>query len=367
MLNYSRFSNPYVGFSNYQRPVRPQSFSYQPPVQSYSNRPSYSNMPSYSGMQNMMPVAYFIPMPMPYNFPGYSLYNRPQRPQQNHQPKPPVCKCPEPPPPPVYKQPEPPVCPPPPPPVYKQPEPPVCEPPKPPVCKMPEPPVCPPPPPPPPPCPPVKVNGSAGIYGDPKMGLFTPGLGNIPDALKNIDFNQAAGAPPATILQDPDGNLNVQVTSVQVNPEGNTGVGQLAIKSGSDSVNFDNSGNITVNGKVVGNINDAGFVGPITLPSGAVIGTSTQIDGPNGKTAERFFFKNGEYQITAALRSPAGANSYLDLNFEELTSTAADNATGTKYTVPGVTDPVTGQPLKLSMADLLRLEPEIPFFDQIQR
>lgn len=199
------------------------------------------------------------------------------------------------------------------------------------------------------------------------MGLFTPGLGEIPEAMKNIEFTQKAGDAPVTLLQDPDENLKVQVTSVQVNPEGDTGVGQLSIHSGGDQIQFDHTGNILANGQVVGNINDPGFTGPITLPSGAVIGTSSHIDGPNGEMAERFFFKNGEYQITAAVRTPSGAHPYLDLNFEELVNTAADNATGTRYAVSGVIDPATGQPLMLSMADLLRLEPNVPFFDQLQR
>jgi hypothetical protein len=113
---------------------------------------------------------------------------------------------------------------------------------------------------------------------------------------------------------------------------------------------------------VVGNIKDSGLVGPITLPGGATISTSSQIDGPNGATAERFTIVNGEYKVTAALRTPSGATPYLDTNFEELTNNAADNATGRDELVPGRTT-ASGQPLRMGIDDLLRLEPEpTPFW-----
>ncbi|MBY0402445.1 MAG: hypothetical protein K2X66_00975 [Cyanobacteria bacterium] len=179
-------------------------------------------------------------------------------------------------------------------------------------------------------------------------------------------MTQKVGDPPSSILKDPDGALDVQVSQVQINPQGNTGVGRLDISSGPDKILVDNLGNITANGSKVGNINDPGLIAPITLPSGAVIGTRQEIDGANGVTAERFFFQNGEYKITAANRKPTGANSYLDLNFEELTANAADNATGRKETVTGVTDPATGKPLQLGIPDLLRLEPGDPLLARLQ-
>jgi hypothetical protein len=183
--------------------------------------------------------------------------------------------------------------------------------------------------------------------------------------LRNITFTQRVGDAPTSILSDPDnGGFDVSVRSVQINPEGNTGVGNMTIRSGPDTVVFDNTGTITVNGQRAGNIKDPGFVGPITLPGGGVVSTSTQIDGPNGQTAERFTIRTGEYTVTAALREPSGATPYLDINFEEMTATAANNATGRDEVVSGVTE--NGQPVRLGIDDLLRIEPDTPLLRRLQ-
>lgn len=216
------------------------------------------------------------------------------------------------------------------------PPPPVCPPPPPPVCEEPE-----------------KVLGSAGLFGDPMFGLFTPGLENVPDALKSFDSGIGNGQT-VTLLKDSDlGGLEVTGTGVQVDPSivNSTAIGTASFKSGNDVVTIGGDGKLIVNGQNKGNIRDAGFIAPITLPSGLKVSTENAIDGANGATAERFVIQNGEYRITAAVRSPhPDSRSYLDMNFEELVADAADNATGYRVNVPGQTQ-------QFGIADLLRLEP----------
>jgi hypothetical protein len=198
------------------------------------------------------------------------------------------------------------------------------------------------------------VNGAAGLVGDPDLELYTPGITNRPQGIK-LTLQPSEGL--SSILKDPDnGGFEVKASTVQVNPQGNTGVGLLSFQAGPDTVTFDNSGAIRANGQLVGNIKDSGLVAPITLPGGAIISTSRQIDGPNGQMAERFTIVNGEYKVTSALRTPSGATPYLDTNFEELNSSAADNATGRDELVPGRTG-ANGQPLRMGIDDLLRIEP----------
>ena len=212
------------------------------------------------------------------------------------------------------------------------------------------------PPAPPPYCPPPttpKVLGSAGLFGDPKMGLFTPNIGNVPTALKSFESNLKPGQT-VTLLNDPSlGGLKVSGSVVQVNPANSqsTAIGSAAFTSGNDTVTISGDGSLKVNNNVVANLNDAGNLAPIQLANGMTVSTSQQIDGANGQMAKRFVISNGEYKITAAARKPDGVTTpYLDMNFEELTPDAADNATGYQTSVPGM----TGQ---FGLADLLRIEP----------
>ncbi len=245
------------------------------------------------------------------------------------------------------------------PPVYTPPEPPVYNPPTqtPPVYTPPEPPVYNPPTPTPPVYTPPqnKVLGSAGLFGDPQFGVFTPNLGNIPAALRGFESGIQTGQT-VTLLNDADlGGLNVEATGIQVDPSNpnSHGVGTATFKSGNDTVTIQNSGDLLVNGQVRGNIKSSGLIAPIQLANGVTVSTSLQIDGANGQMAERFVIQNGEYKITAALRSPsADSQSYFDMNFEELVATAADNATGYRTSVPGLTS-------QFGIVDLLKLEPGV--------
>ena len=208
-------------------------------------------------------------------------------------------------------------------------------------------------PPPPPPPPANKVTGSAGLFGDPQFGVFTPGLGNVPAALKGFESHMKAGQTE-TLLKDTDnGGIEVAGTGVQVDPNNpnSTGIGSATIKSGTDTVTISGNGDLLVNGEKKGNLNDTGLIAPITLANGLTVSTSQEVDGANGQKAERFVISNGDYKITAAPRKPhAESTPYLDMNFEELKAEAADNATGYKTSVPGLTT-------QFGIADLLRLEP----------
>lgn len=196
-----------------------------------------------------------------------------------------------------------------------------------------------------------KLKGSAGLYGDPKFGLFTPNV-NVPDVLREFESGIAPGQT-VTLLDDSDnGGLEIQATAVQVDPNNaaSSGIGSATFKSGSDVIVISGNGDLTVNGELKGNINDAGDIAAIQLASGLTVSTSQQVDGANGETAERFVITNGEYKITAAARNPhPEANPYLDMNFEELTDTAADNAIGYQASIAGTS-------ANVGIADLLRIE-----------
>lgn len=210
------------------------------------------------------------------------------------------------------------------------------------------------PPPPPPPPAKNKVTGSAGLFGDPQFGVFTPGLGNVPAALKGFESHIKAGQTE-TLLKDTDnGGLEITGTGVQVDPNNpnSTGIGSATFKSGNDTVTISGNGDLLVNGQKKGNLNDDGLIAPIKLSNGMTVSTSQEVDGANGQKAERFVIANGDYKVTAAPRKPhAESTPYLDMNFEELKADAADNATGYKASVPGFTT-------QFGIADLLRLEPD---------
>ncbi len=210
------------------------------------------------------------------------------------------------------------------------------------------------------------TTGSAGLFGDPYFGLFTPNIGEIPSELQAFDINIAPEDGLTSVLNDPDnGGFDVSVQTYAINPEGSTGVQQASITVGPDSVEFHNNGDLIVNGEVRGNISDEGTIAEIQLTNGSVL-TSEEIDGPNGVTAERFAIITNEYKVTAAVRSPEGAGSYLDMNFEEITNDAANNATGHRSDVPGLNNPVTGTQLQLGIADLLSLESDSSILQFLQ-
>lgn len=254
-----------------------------------------------------------------------------------------------------YQPPQPPVYPPIDPPTYPPVEPPIDPPTYPPVEPPVDPPTYPPVEPPvyPPPPEKPKALGSAGLFGDPQFQVFTPNL-NLPDALKSPFASGIGNGQTVTLINDPDkGGLKVDVTGIQVDPRNakSTGVGEAVIKAGTDTVVFKNNGDLLVNGVKKGNIKDGGFIAPITLANGSVVSTGNEIDGAGGVRAERFVISNGEYKITAALRSPhPDSSNFLDMNFEELVNNAADNASGYQTSVPGLTD-------KFGIVDLLKLEP----------
>ncbi|MGZ8901393.1 MAG: hypothetical protein ACXW3Z_14985, partial [Limisphaerales bacterium] len=198
-----------------------------------------------------------------------------------------------------------------------------------------------------------KVLGSAGLFGDPQFGVFTPNLGNAANPLKAFESN-IKNNEVATLLNDPDNSgLEVDVKGIQVDPNNaaSTGVGEVRVNSGSDAILIKNNGDLLINNVVKGNIKSTGLIAPITLASGAVISTANEIDGAGGVRAERFVISNGDYKITAALRSPhADSNNFFDMNFEELKTNAADNASGYRTSVPGLTN-------QFGIVDLLKLEP----------
>ncbi len=201
-----------------------------------------------------------------------------------------------------------------------------------------------------------RVTGAAGLFGDPFFGLFTPELGEIPSELQAFDINIQPEDGLVSVLNDSDnGGFDVSVQTYAINPEGSVGVQQAAITVGTDSISFQNNGDLIINGQVRGNINDAGSIAEIQLAGGSVM-TREEIDGPNGVTAERFVVRTDEYKVTAAVRSPEGAGSYLDMNFEEQTTSAANNATGHKSQVSTLNNPATGTPLEMGLAELLSLE-----------
>jgi hypothetical protein len=190
------------------------------------------------------------------------------------------------------------------------------------------------------------------------MALFTPDV-SASQVLRNGFDSGIGNGQTVTILDDPDfGGFRVTATGVQVDPvdPNTTGVGQFAVRAGDQTIRVTNNGQITLvnadgSSSTIGNVNSSGLIAPVTLANGATVGTSMQIDGPNGQQAERIVITNGEYKVTAALRSPhPDSASYFDMNFEELTNDAADNATGHRVAVPG-----TGQ--SFGIPDLLRIEP----------
>ncbi len=182
-----------------------------------------------------------------------------------------------------------------------------------------------------------KVRGSAGLFGDPKLGLFTPDsqIQGVPPILREFDSGLAAGQT-VTVLDDPDNDhFAVSVNTVQVDPNNvdSVGVGSANINFGPTVQGFgdneiivNNDGSVHVRfGDAIdpsfGNINDG--IAKQTISHGVTIETAVR----DGET--KLIVNNGEYEVALAMRSPhPDSSNYFDINFEELTADAADNATG---------------------------------------
>ena len=210
-----------------------------------------------------------------------------------------------------------------------------------------------------PPPPPVyndpKVRGAAGLFGDPRFGVFTPGV-TVPNALKDFDSGIDAGET-VSLLKDNDANgFEVEVTGIQVDPvkTNSVGVGQINVTFGGDDFMTSSEIIITNDGNIqlregdaihpsIGNVN--------TLNGVQDLGDGVTIERGIRNGEERIIIRNGEYEVTAALRSPhPDSENYFDMNFEELTEDAADNATGYQTAVAGQTNP-------FGIVDLLQIEP----------
>ncbi len=182
-----------------------------------------------------------------------------------------------------------------------------------------------------------KVRGSAGLFGDPKLGLFTPDsqIQGVPPILREFDSGLAAGQT-VTVLDDPDNDhFAVSVNTVQVDPanadsvgvgSANINFGPVAQGFGDNEIIVNNDGTVHVRfGDAIdpsfGNINDG--IAKQTISHGVTIETAVR----DGET--KLIVNNGEYEVALAMRSPhPDSSNYFDINFEELTADAADNATG---------------------------------------
>lgn len=205
------------------------------------------------------------------------------------------------------------------------------------------------------------VEGSVGIFGDPYIGLFTPDHvlhSTVPAELKNIQISNAdrVRLDQLPLLVDPDG-LTVQARTLDVSPN-RWGVGRLEISAGRDAIVIDNTGTVTINGLAVGAVNGNGTslnsIKAQRLSSGATIGTRHLYDAYDKKASEKFVVAHAGYYITATLRQPQGAVSYLDINIaEQPGSTRAAQNASSPFTIN-----VNGQ--ALGLAQLLVIEPGHP-------
>lgn len=189
-----------------------------------------------------------------------------------------------------------------------------------------------------------KVSGSAGFFGDPEMGLFTPahllGIGVVPQSLKalHVGHHHRAHLDKTPLLVDPDG-LTIYGKSTHVSP-GRFALGAVElVMRNVGHLTFYNSGTVTLNGAPIG-----------TLAGGIRPSFSNVNVGPHG-----FYVEYAGYQIAGSLRHPGGANPYYDLKVAELESFphAADNADS-----PFKVQAPNGQ--FLGLADLLKIEPGSP-------
>lgn len=213
---------------------------------------------------------------------------------------------------------------------------------------------------PPPPPAPTYITGSAGVFGDPKFGLFTPdnlfgAIGPAPQALRDFQSGLVAGDTP-TLLQDPDnGGFNVGAHIVDINgdwPSGNA-IDRLVFNSGGYNIGLDASNPYKLS--VLPNGSDAvsmiDFADGIDAAEQQLIATlqshNTFVGTTNVDGRSSVFVSNPEYNVVATQRHPDQANPYFDVKFEERIGQAANNATG--YVASG--------PVALSIPQLLNMEP----------
>jgi hypothetical protein len=189
------------------------------------------------------------------------------------------------------------------------------------------------------PAPPAVVYGSLNISGDPKVNVSTAGVTRTA-----IDFNEPVGQP-ITLLNDPDQGFSLKTQLYTINPEGSRGQEKITLTVNGKTVEFANNGNLVVDGQVKGSIKATGDIASLALGPDAQVKTALMDDG-GGKQIKRFVFTSGDYEVTAALRQPEGAQPYYDLNVAERKDNAADNATG---------DAIVGQGTT-GVDDLLRLK-----------
>lgn len=187
----------------------------------------------------------------------------------------------------------------------------------------------------PPYCPPTNtVRGAAGLNGDPKFSLFTPSLIAAHPELASFESGLKAGDNAPLLVDNDNGGINVDADGVQVDPSNaNTvGVGKVNFTVNGRTITADAAtGNFIVDGDMAFNLDMDGLVSPVDLGNGASISTAMKIDDAEGNQAERIVVRNGEYEVTLALRQPhPDSANYFDMNFEELTANAAANATGLK-------------------------------------
>lgn len=213
------------------------------------------------------------------------------------------------------------------------------------------------------------IKGSAMLVGDPQLGLTTPELAALNTVLNNFDSKMVEGQT-YTVLEDSDENgYKVDVETIDINGDADSGisVGTSTIAAGSHTIKVN-----IVDGQAVAEIQTEGSdaiqlvnlndgISELDLGDGIFVNVEEVIDGPNGETANRIIVKNNEHSTSFALRDPGNdLPQYLDMGFAELTKDAANNATGYQAELDNLTNPVTGNPLKLGIADLLKMESDNP-------
>lgn len=204
------------------------------------------------------------------------------------------------------------------------------------------------------------INGSAGIFGDPHMALFTPpdqfsSIGGVPNALLGFNTHLQAGQTPV-LLQDADfGGFKATATIGDINGSDAMGnsVTNLAVLANGATIGVDaNTRRLTLNGTPIGTALDANGLIAFNAQEQALIdaiGQGVKLGSRIGYGNEEVFFvQNNEYDVTAAWRKPHPNNlAYLDVAFAERTANAAANATGYEVNLG---------PASLSIADLLNFE-----------
>jgi hypothetical protein len=211
--------------------------------------------------------------------------------------------------------------------------------------------------------------------GDPYFSLETKGIGTIPQAFKGIPIDLPHGET-INLLSDPDcGGLELLARGATTNPNGNddaTGIDQLSLNVGQDQKQqkliFRASDKaLLLNGRVIATLDDD-VTGPKRLPQGALgyYGTIETKDY-EGKPQRQFVLLTPQYRIAASVTEPGDCQTnFLNITVDEMTVNAANNATGDKQIFYGVKNPTTDENAKVSLADLLAIEPGNPLLQWSQ-